>query len=311
MSRLVKSILTPGGTGADGPHLADEDLARLAEGRVSGAERRGLIEHVNRCPRCWRVLSDTLADLPAAADGRSWWSRNSRQFISVAASVMVVVLIGGGVYEYHSARRAMKAAPMATAVRERKEEAPAPRRAPEPSVLAMKQAPAPAVTPSPAPRPVMKRSAAPPPAPSARARPDAEVQDNMTAAPPVRAVRPEAEARPGRVAVAVRPKRQAAPGLGASAGRAEGRKAPAAATLALDEVLRGLLLAGQQKGWRDAAARRALLAELSRRGLAVAGVRTIKWAGPRLGEDRPLAGGLKLRVAGEVLTLELTAPARP
>ncbi len=85
-------------------HIEIEDLARLAEGNVSHAENERLTRHLNRCPRCYEILQETVSDLsressaqPASAPTRvsapvSLWKRKT--FYALAASVILVFLVG-------------------------------------------------------------------------------------------------------------------------------------------------------------------------------------------------------------------------
>jgi hypothetical protein len=82
-------------------HIEIEDLARLAEGNVSQAENERFTRHLNRCPRCYEILQETLSDLsrgsaaqPASAPAPlSLWKRKT--FYALAASVILVFLVGG------------------------------------------------------------------------------------------------------------------------------------------------------------------------------------------------------------------------
>jgi hypothetical protein len=82
-------------------HIEIEDLARLAEGNVGQAENERFTRHVNRCPRCYEILQETLSDLsressaqPASAPvSLSLWKRKT--FYALAASVILVFLVGG------------------------------------------------------------------------------------------------------------------------------------------------------------------------------------------------------------------------
>ena len=95
MGRWVE-ISLEGGDVPPGPdHISDEDLARLADGAVDPGERRGMIRHLNGCPDCYAVLSGTLRD---RAGDRSGLTR--RRWLALAASVMLTVGLGAGVYRW-------------------------------------------------------------------------------------------------------------------------------------------------------------------------------------------------------------------
>jgi len=117
MGRLMENILKP----MDGPlraahpedperhdgsdadeHLSVESLARLADGCVSPEERASYARHLNRCERCYEIFKETLIDLsPSSAETSKTirpmrWSR--RSLYSMAASILLVLLLGGGFY---------------------------------------------------------------------------------------------------------------------------------------------------------------------------------------------------------------------
>jgi hypothetical protein len=88
-------------------HILIEDLARLAEGAVDAAERQHLIGHLNRCQRCYQILQETLKDVSAETSmpPRSvpWW--RTRMFYALAASILLVLLIGGPLAIKHWTQR--------------------------------------------------------------------------------------------------------------------------------------------------------------------------------------------------------------
>jgi hypothetical protein len=80
----------------DDGHPAPEDIARMAEGSVTGDERLHLIRHLNRCAACY----DTLQSILPHADSRTsapWWK--TRGIYALAASLVLVVLIGGNLLQ--------------------------------------------------------------------------------------------------------------------------------------------------------------------------------------------------------------------
>ncbi|MBW2409243.1 MAG: hypothetical protein JRF72_05555 [Deltaproteobacteria bacterium] len=86
-------------------HIEIEDLARLVEGHVSQAENERFTRHLNRCPRCYEILQDTLSDLSRESSAQpasvpapvpalaALWKRKT--FYALAASVILVFLVGG------------------------------------------------------------------------------------------------------------------------------------------------------------------------------------------------------------------------
>lgn len=78
-------------------HPAIEDIARLAEGRVEQAEREQFLRHLNRCQRCYEILQETLIDIASARPlpkvSGPWWK--SKIFYALAASILLVIIIGG------------------------------------------------------------------------------------------------------------------------------------------------------------------------------------------------------------------------
>jgi hypothetical protein len=113
VSRLLKAILRPHNGDPAGGHLSDEDLASLAEGAARGDERERLVSHVNRCERCFRVLSETLANLEETqAKTEKWWSRRSGRIIAAAASLIMVVMVGHTVLYYQSVQESSTVSPV-------------------------------------------------------------------------------------------------------------------------------------------------------------------------------------------------------
>ena len=99
MSKWINKSLEP----IDSPdldsddHIEMEDLARLAEGNVSGPENERFTRHLNRCPRCFDILQETLKDVsleaPAQTVSEPMWKRKT--FYALAASIVLVFLVGG------------------------------------------------------------------------------------------------------------------------------------------------------------------------------------------------------------------------
>lgn len=287
MNRLVKAILSPPTGDPPNGHPSDEDIARLAEGAVDGQERERLAEHVNRCERCYQVLSGIMADLKAAeAKPRTWWARNSSQLIAVAASLIMVVLVGGGLYQYQSdqqqplvaslppdpdQRRAMaESKPNEESIGILSGQAPRSKSSTADRSLADKQAPIPK------PRRESKRML-------------------LSEAPPSKSGSPAGGMR-AKPAPRPQPSRESS-GIG-------GGQAPLHASLPLDRELRDLVLQGSQQGWRNPDAVARLIVELKKRGLQVGKVLQVVLVGRRLPTMAPMRPELlKIRIKGGVIHL--------
>ena len=92
MSKTINPSVVP----ESEDHIIIEDLARLAEGAVDGAERQHLIGHLNRCRRCYQILQETLKDVSAETTlqpgSAPWWK--TKMFYALAISIVLVLLIG-------------------------------------------------------------------------------------------------------------------------------------------------------------------------------------------------------------------------
>jgi hypothetical protein len=97
MGKWMNKTINPSVVPESEDHILIEDLARLAEGTVDAAERRQLIGHLNRCQRCYQILQETLKDVSAETTLQPgsvpWW--RTRIFYALAASILLVLLIGG------------------------------------------------------------------------------------------------------------------------------------------------------------------------------------------------------------------------
>ena len=97
MSKWMNKTINPSVVPESEDHILIEDLARLAEGAVAGAERRQLIGHLNRCRRCYQILQETLKDVSAETSTQPgsvpWW--RTKMFYALAASIVLALLIGG------------------------------------------------------------------------------------------------------------------------------------------------------------------------------------------------------------------------
>jgi hypothetical protein len=103
MGKWIDKSLTPAESTLNDEHLAIEDIARLAEGRVAKAERDQLLKHLNRCQKCYEILQETLKDIAAARPlpkvAVPWWK--TKTFYALAASIILVIVIGSRlVFEY-------------------------------------------------------------------------------------------------------------------------------------------------------------------------------------------------------------------
>ena len=105
MGRWINRILTPAAPSDEEAHIALEDLARLAEGRVDPEEKARYITHLNRCPDCYEILAGTLNDLSEESSKRPGWlaSWSGRPLYALAASLVLFFLIGGGLYYQYRA----------------------------------------------------------------------------------------------------------------------------------------------------------------------------------------------------------------
>ena len=79
-------------------HVAVEDIARLAEGSVENTERENFMHHINRCQRCYRILSFTLEDSQFATLSERpvadpWWK--AKAVYALAASLVLIFIISG------------------------------------------------------------------------------------------------------------------------------------------------------------------------------------------------------------------------
>jgi len=97
MGKWMNKTINPSVVPESEDHILIEDLARLAEGAVDAAERQHLIGHLNRCQRCYQILQETLKDVSAETILQTgsvpWW--RTRMFYALAASIVLVILIGG------------------------------------------------------------------------------------------------------------------------------------------------------------------------------------------------------------------------
>jgi hypothetical protein len=97
MGKWMNKTINPSVVPESEDHILIEDLARLSEGTVDAAERPHLIGHLNRCHRCYQILQETLEDVSAETSLQPGavprWK--TRRFYALAASIILVLLIGG------------------------------------------------------------------------------------------------------------------------------------------------------------------------------------------------------------------------
>lgn len=107
MGKWLEIILRPKAAREPEQHIALEDLARMADGGVDPEERQRFSLHLNRCQKCYEIFSETLTDLYGDASRQPAVSsrRRTRTAYALAASIFLVVLIGGQLaYKYWSER---------------------------------------------------------------------------------------------------------------------------------------------------------------------------------------------------------------
>ncbi len=107
MGKWMNKTINPSFVPESEDHILIEDLARLAEGAVDGAERQHLIGHLNRCQKCYQILQETLKDTSAGTSLRPvsvpWWK--TRMTFALAVSIVLVLLIGGPLAIKHWTQR--------------------------------------------------------------------------------------------------------------------------------------------------------------------------------------------------------------
>jgi len=106
MGKWTNKSLDPSGSPSlpvSDHHVEIEDIARLADGTVDAGERARLLRHINRCPRCYEILHQTLKDAPFDTSAKPaagpWWK--TKVAYALAASIILVFVIGGQLaYKY-------------------------------------------------------------------------------------------------------------------------------------------------------------------------------------------------------------------
>ena len=105
MGKWLNKTLKPADTFESENHADLENLARLVDGTLDSAERKHLLDHLNRCRKCYEILQETLTDVSNKTSGRqattAWWKRKS--VYALAASILIVFIIGGQlVYKFRT-----------------------------------------------------------------------------------------------------------------------------------------------------------------------------------------------------------------
>ena len=106
MGKWLHNILKPTDAAESKHHAELEDLALLVQGQLAGEKRKHVIRHLNRCGKCYEILQQTLKDIPAAKNAKPdpviWWKRKS--FYAVAASILLIFIIGGQLIDTYRTR---------------------------------------------------------------------------------------------------------------------------------------------------------------------------------------------------------------
>ena len=107
MGKWIDKSMEPADSTQPENHITAEDMARLAEGSVEPAERSRFLHHLNRCDRCYEILQETLRDITHAKSSARIspprWQRKT--FYAIAASILLVLIIGGRLVLEHAQQR--------------------------------------------------------------------------------------------------------------------------------------------------------------------------------------------------------------
>ena len=107
MGKWIDKSMEPADSTQPENHITAEDIARLAEGSVEPAERSRFLHHLNRCDRCYEILQETLRDITHAKSSARIspprWQRKT--FYAIAASILLVIIIGGRLVFEHAQQR--------------------------------------------------------------------------------------------------------------------------------------------------------------------------------------------------------------
>ncbi len=106
MGKWINRILVPSNGQDASAHIAPEDMARLVDAAVDDTERERLLQHINRCRRCYDILQHSIEGNPFAGTKRSdasvWWKR--RTVYALAASILLIFIISGQLVYRHWTR---------------------------------------------------------------------------------------------------------------------------------------------------------------------------------------------------------------
>ncbi len=79
-----------------GDHIPVDTLSQIIDGTIDPGEKEVCLEHLNTCPLCYEVFSETLKSMPDEMFGKeksSPWT--GKVFYALAASVLLVLIAGG------------------------------------------------------------------------------------------------------------------------------------------------------------------------------------------------------------------------
>ena len=102
MGKWIKKVLLSDKVTISDDHIPVEKMAALIDGRLDIQKREQYIKHLNNCTRCYDLCEETMTDLsnPLLKEKKdSKWS--GRSLYAMAASIIVAVMIGSGVYINH------------------------------------------------------------------------------------------------------------------------------------------------------------------------------------------------------------------
>jgi len=102
MGKWIKKVLLSDELTISDDHIPIEDIAGLIDGRLDSKKREQYIKHLNNCTRCYDLCEETISDLSNPLFKEKKNSKWSGRFLyAMAASIIVAVMIGSGVYINH------------------------------------------------------------------------------------------------------------------------------------------------------------------------------------------------------------------
>jgi hypothetical protein len=109
MDKYLQTILEPASDTdfEEDEHVPAEDLARLAEGRISSGKRKEIFYHINRCRECYEMISGLFAFMKEEGleeETKPEKVLERRKFFAIAASVLVIVVAMAGVYRVYQTK---------------------------------------------------------------------------------------------------------------------------------------------------------------------------------------------------------------